>query len=133
MPLHERDAKVVCKPWGRELWLVHESPHYAMKILEVQAGKRLSLQYHREKVETSYVLSGRGRLILEDLQSQTLQTLEIGPQDYYSVVPPQRHRLEAVTDLRLLEVSTPHLDDVVRIEDDHQRPDGHIASEHGGA
>lgn len=132
MLLNERDAKVVSKPWGRELWLVHASPHYAVKILEVRVGKRLSLQYHREKFETGYVLAGRGRLTLEDPTTRKLQVLEIGAGDYYSVVPPQRHRLEAVTDLRILETSTPQLHDVVRIEDDSGRPDGHLPSEHGG-
>lgn len=120
---HCETAKVVEKPWGRERWLVHEGAPYAMKILEVRAGCRLSLQYHRHKQESSYCLEGRGTLVVENLTSGVLEEQPISKGDYYTILPKQIHRVIAITDLALLEVSTPHLDDVVRIEDDTGRID----------
>lgn len=116
-------ALTVEKPWGRERWLVHEGAPYAMKILEVRAGQRLSLQYHRLKQESSYCLSGRGTLVIENPTSGVLEERPLSPHDYYTILPKQIHRVIAITDLALLEVSTPHLNDVVRIEDDTGRID----------
>lgn len=126
----EDAAKVVKKPWGCERWLVHELPHYAAKILEVTAGKRLSLQLHEHKVETSYVLSGTATLELENPVTHVLESHVLTPGMFYTVHPPQKHRLTAITDLRIYEVSTPHLQDVVRLEDDAGRPSGHVPDEH---
>jgi mannose-6-phosphate isomerase len=127
---HEQEMKIVQKPWGRELWMAHGDFPYAFKILEVKAGQRLSLQYHEKKRESAYCLSGEGTLTLENLQTGVMELLRVVPGALYHVVPNQKHRLEAVTDLRIIEVSTPELDDVVRIADDHHRPDGHIEDEH---
>lgn len=106
--------EVVEKPWGREIWFAHER-EYAGKILEVNEGERLSLQYHEKKKETMYVLSGEMKLTLDGEE----RVLREG--DSVTINPGQKHRIEAVTPVRIAEVSTPQLDDVVRIEDDYER------------
>lgn len=123
-------SKIVNKPWGRELWLVYENSPYALKILEVNAGARLSMQYHEKKEESALCLSGSGELIAENIETGEMETHAIIVNNYYSIKPGQKHRIIAITDLRLLEVSTPHLEDVVRIEDDSNRPSGHLTHEH---
>ncbi len=109
-----KPVKVVEKPWGRETWLCVEK-EYAGKILEIKKGCRTSLQYHNKKKESIYVLSGElkiqypnGERILKKGESITIK-------------PGDKHRLCAVKDLVLIEVSTPELDDVVRLEDDYGR------------
>jgi mannose-6-phosphate isomerase len=111
--------KIVEKPWGRELWIAHTN-HYAMKIIEIRAGTRPSLQYHREKHEHIYVDQGRVRLELE-LSDGSMSTEEVGPGTVVEIIPGRKHRLSALSDTRLLEVSTPQLEDVVRVEDDYGR------------
>ncbi len=106
--------KVVPKPWGRELWLV-VNEHYAMKILEVKKGSRLSLQYHQKKHESMYIQSGAMKLTLNDKVFLKREG------DVIDITPGTKHRIEAVEDCRIFEVSTPHLDDVVRVEDDYGR------------
>jgi mannose-6-phosphate isomerase-like protein (cupin superfamily) len=109
------------KPWGHEIWWA-ETDAYAGKLLHVEAGHSLSLQLHREKDETSYLLSGRLRLTRgaspEDLQEQ-----EIEPGFAWRVQPGTVHCIEAVEDSVVLEVSTPQLDDVVRLQDRYGRVD----------
>jgi mannose-6-phosphate isomerase len=107
------------KPWGHELWWA-ETDAYAGKLLHVEAGHRLSIQLHREKDETSYVLSGRLRL-RRDPDVQHLADEEIGPGHAWRVRPGTVHSIEAIEDSVVLEVSTAHLDDVVRLEDDYGR------------
>jgi len=107
---------VVGKPWGREIHFAVEDK-YVGKILEVKAGHRLSHQYHRRKKETMYVLEGRVRLTLGD------EVEVIGRGMSVTLKPGVRHRVEALEDARIIEVSTSHLDDVVRLEDDHGRVD----------
>jgi mannose-6-phosphate isomerase len=109
------------KPWGYELWWA-ETPHYAGKILHVEAGHRLSLQMHREKDESSYLLSGRLRLT-RGPSAEELTTEEIGPGFTWRVEPGTVHTIEALEDSDVLEVSTPHLDDVVRLSDPYGRTD----------
>jgi quercetin dioxygenase-like cupin family protein len=111
--------KIVEKPWGRELWIAH-TDQYAFKIIEIKAGTRPSLQYHQVKRETIYVDAGRVRAELED-DSGSIQVTECGPGAVIDVLPGRKHRIAAIEDTRLLEVSTPQLDDVVRIEDDYGR------------
>ena len=130
-PLYE--PLTVEKPWGREIWYA-DQPHYAGKVLEVKAGARLSLQYHERKTETLYLLSGRVRLVfkkVEDGAEQTEQNVSIAGEDTFEWLPGQAvhiptrtvHRFEAQEDSVLLEVSTPDLTDVVRIQDDYARPE----------
>lgn len=111
--------KIVEKPWGREVWLAH-TDRYAFKLIEFRAGSRSSLQYHERKHETIYV--DRGRLLVEaDGPDGTLESRELGPGDVMENPPGRRHRVTALEDVRLFEVSTPELDDVVRVEDDYGR------------
>lgn len=107
------------KPWGFEIIWAH-TDRYVGKILHINAGHRLSYQFHREKEETIYVLSGSLRLhfALGDEEPQ-VRDLEQG--SVFHVKPGTRHRFEAVEEVELLEASTPELDDVVRLEDAYGR------------
>ncbi len=121
MDLPEEDPmKIVEKPWGREIWIAYENDRYAGKLLEIKAGHRLSLQYHEKKHETLYLLDGKIRFILED-ENGTLVDEVIVPGGVKVVKPNRKHRMEAISDSRFIEFSSPELDDVVRIEDDYQR------------
>jgi mannose-6-phosphate isomerase len=112
-------AKRVPKPWGFELIWAH-TERYVGKLLVIEAGKRLSLQLHRQKDESIFVVSGRLRLELED-EGGTLRVHELGPHEHRRIPTGRRHRFEALERVELLEVSTPELDDVVRLEDDYGR------------
>jgi mannose-6-phosphate isomerase-like protein (cupin superfamily) len=113
------DARRVPKPWGHELIWAH-TDRYVGKVLVIEAGKRLSLQRHEVKDESIYVLSGRLRLLLED-DAGEVRTEELGPGDHRRVETGRIHRYEAIERVELMEVSTPELDDVVRLEDDFGR------------
>ena len=113
------DTRRVPKPWGHELiWALTD--RYCGKVLVIEAGKRLSLQRHHVKDESIYVLSGRLRLYLED-DAGTVQVEELGAGDARRVATGRIHRYEAIDRTELLEVSTPELDDVERLEDDFGR------------
>ena len=109
----------VDKPWGRELIWAH-TDRYVGKVIVIEAGRRLSLQYHELKDEWIHVLSGRLLLTLEDDAGNIVQR-ELGPGEGAHVAPPRRHRYEAIERVELVEVSTPELTDVVRLEDDFGR------------
>jgi mannose-6-phosphate isomerase-like protein (cupin superfamily) len=106
--------KVVPKPWGEEVWLVHND-RYALKILRINQGKRFSLQLHEVKTETWYVTKGELEVRLGE------ETFKALPGDTIHVPPKTIHRLKALTETEFIEVSTPELDDVVRLEDDFGR------------
>ena len=107
------------KPWGWELvWA--ETGDYVGKLLFVRAGEALSLQYHETKDESWLVQTGRARLELGEPGGE-LETIEIGPDDTFRFAPRTVHRMSALEDMLVVEVSTPHLDDVVRIEDRYGR------------
>ena len=108
------EPKIVDKPWGREIWYAHNE-RYAGKVLEVTRGHLLSLQKHRVKHETLYLLSGEIRLTLDDDVVSWLPGMAV------EIAPGTVHRMEALEDSVLLEVSTPELDDVVRLEDRYGR------------
>ncbi|MCS6912040.1 MAG: cupin domain-containing protein [Myxococcales bacterium] len=111
--------RTVDKPWGHELIWAH-TDRYVGKILHIRSGHRLSLQYHRTKDETIMVLSGR--LAFEHFEEgQPSQTVELGPRQPVRIRPGLRHRMTALEDTDVLEVSTPELDDVVRLEDAYGR------------
>jgi mannose-6-phosphate isomerase-like protein (cupin superfamily) len=113
------EAITVAKPWGHELiWA--RTDRYVGKVLHVRAGEALSLQYHRVKDETVMVLSGRLRFefFAEDEEPRSR---ELGPREPFHVAPGLRHRMVAIEDTDVLEVSTPELDDVVRIDDRYGR------------
>jgi mannose-6-phosphate isomerase-like protein (cupin superfamily) len=112
-------ARRVDKPWGHELiWA--RTDRYVGKLLVIRAGKRLSLQYHERKDESIYVLRGRMALHLADERGD-LRVHELGPGDHRRIPTGRTHRFEALTDVEVMEVSTPELDDVVRIADDFGR------------
>lgn len=110
---------IVPKPWGHELIWAH-TDRYVGKILVIEAGKRLSLQYHERKDESIYVISGRLRLHLAD-ETGVVRTEELGPGEFRRVLTGRVHRYEAIERVELCEVSTTELDDVVRLEDDYGR------------
>ena len=104
------------KPWGHELiWALTES--YCGKVLFVKAGCSLSLQFHKEKEESWLVQSGRAKLELGNAGQAVLQQEVIGPGAAFHYRPGTVHRVTALEDTTILEVSTPELDDVVRLED----------------
>lgn len=109
------------KPWGYEIWWA-QTPHYAGKLLHVDAGQKLSLQLHREKDESSYVLSGR-LLLTRGPSLDELVTEEIGPGFAWRAEPGTIHSIEALEDSVVVETSTPQLDDVVRLQDRYGRED----------
>ena len=110
------DVKKVEKPWGHELiWALSET--YAGKVLFVKAGAALSLQFHNEKDESWLVQSGRAKLELGDAGQKTLSEEVIGAGAAFRYRPGTVHRVTAIEDTTILEVSTPQIDDVVRLED----------------
>ncbi len=106
--------QIVPKPWGREVWYADES-EYAGKVIEVTKGHALSLQKHERKKETMYLLSGRLLYHLNGVD------FELNQGECLTVTPGDIHRVEALEDSVILEVSTPHLDDVIRLEDRYGR------------
>ena len=115
------DAAVerVDKPWGYEL-VYALSERYCGKVLFVRAGEQLSLQYHSVKDETIHVWSGRVEFQI-GVAGEALAVEEVGPGRSFRFEPGTVHRMRAIEDTLLLEVSTPHLDDVIRLEDRYGR------------
>jgi mannose-6-phosphate isomerase len=106
------------KPWGYELhWA--KTDRYVGKVLHVKAGHALSLQYHNKKDETMYLYSGK--MVLETEQQGQLVKREMAPGDSVHITPRTVHRITAIEDCDVLEVSTPEIDDVVRLEDRYGR------------
>jgi len=113
------EQRHVPKPWGSEqIWALTE--RYCGKVIRISAGKRLSLQRHERKEESLIVLRGTLRLHLED-DGGIVRVVELGPGESAHVDTHRIHRFEAATDVELVEVSTPEIDDVERLEDDFGR------------
>jgi mannose-6-phosphate isomerase len=129
-PLHLEVVKVVSKHWGEERWLVPEDSPFGFKLIMIHAGKRTSLQYHRQKEEANLILYGDGHVFIGKDVGAPLDRHVLAPGQIAHIRPGMVHRIEAVTDLVLVEVSTPDLDDVIRLEDDMGRGNGRIESEH---
>ncbi len=125
---NEQYPKIVTKPWGKEIWL-ELNDRYCYKRLYINAGHRTSFQYHNHKCETNYIISGTAEIWLEN-KDGVVEKKIMKADDFFNVMPPRKHRVVALTDIILQEVSTPEVDDVIRIEDDAKRPDGRIESEH---
>lgn len=144
------DLKLVNKHWGHELWIADgvRTP-YALKKILFKSGNRTSLQVHRYKVETTYVLSGTGKLYrskeLFDIDQylkvgmteeevikyeQTFDVIDLYEGMAFDIKPGYVHRVVANTDLTFIEASTEHLDDVIRLQDDKGRKHGKIDYEH---
>ncbi len=109
----------VDKPWGHELWFAH-TDRYAGKLLHVRAWHRLSVHYHEAKDEMSYLLSGR-LLLSHGEDAERLNVVEIVVGAVWRNEPGTVHTIEALEDSVMVEVSTPELDDVVRLADNYGR------------
>jgi mannose-6-phosphate isomerase len=114
------EPRKVKKPWGHELiWA--EAEQYVGKVLFVKAGESLSLQFHREKDESWLVHAGRAKIELGSAGNALLSEEVVGPGSAFRFRPGTVHRIIALEDTTILEVSTPQLDDVVRLEDRYGR------------
>jgi mannose-6-phosphate isomerase-like protein (cupin superfamily) len=112
------EIKKVQKPWGHEtIWA--QTDDYVGKILHINAGEALSVQYHNVKDETVYLMSGE--LIYRVWDGDTPRDVDLTIGQAFRITPKTVHQMEAVTDCDILEVSTPHLDDVVRLKDRYGR------------
>jgi quercetin dioxygenase-like cupin family protein len=107
------------KPWGYELWWAL-TDRYAGKMLHIAKGHSLSLQFHEHKDESAYLLTGR-LLLTKGPSEQELTTVELAAGDVWRNEPGDVHTIEALEDSDVLEVSTPELDDVVRLSDSYGR------------
>jgi mannose-6-phosphate isomerase-like protein (cupin superfamily) len=115
----EQVPRRVDKPWGGELiWALTD--RYCGKIITINTGSRLSLQYHEHKDEWIFVTSGRLLLELEN-EAGELESRELGPGEGSHVPVLRRHRYTAIERVELIEVSSPEIDDVVRLQDDYGR------------
>ncbi len=115
----KQNIQKVEKPWGHELiWA--QTKDYVGKILHVKKGQRLSLQYHQVKEETMYVASGKMILVFEDAAGE-LEEITMNAGEAHHIPTGRKHRVVAIEDTDIFEVSTPHLNDVVRIEDTYGR------------
>ena len=133
----EDSAKVVVKPWGKEVWINYrkyeevgdEDKLYVMKKLYIQKGTKTSFQYHEKKVETNFLIKGSVEAWFEATPgSIDVKILSAGA--IWTIPAGIKHRIITLEDVILLEASTPEVDDVVRIEDDTLRGNGRIQSEH---
>lgn len=109
------------KPWGYEIIFTKPDAPTTGKILHLMAGKRLSLQYHDVKEETLCLMQGEAKLTLSNSRDEVVET----PMELfkgYRIVPGQVHRITAVTDIDVLETSTPERGNTVRLQDDLGRP-----------
>lgn len=107
-------SRFMSKPWGREELLV-VNRHYAAKILIVDRGEKISLQYHEKKHETMYFYKGKAKVTIGK------RTLIAKPGTIIEIKPGTVHRVEGIAKAYIFEVSTPHLKDVVRLEDKYKR------------
>ena len=110
-----KSPKIVNKHWGQEIW-ISEEKEYAGKILEINKGAQTSLHYHAKKKETLYVFEGTLNI---ELVNGKLVTVHSGESITFN--PGNAHRLKAIDDVKIFEVSTPQLDDVFRLKDDYKR------------
>jgi mannose-6-phosphate isomerase len=113
-------GEIVEKPWGYESIWAHTNK-YVGKVLHIRKNQSLSYQYHRIKDETIRLLSGAMKMDLEIDGKRS--TVSLSPGDCVHILPNMKHRMIAMEDCDVLEVSTPELDDVVRLEDQYGRVD----------
>lgn len=148
---NKNSVKVVTKPWGYERWIQPGSEQYpfVLKELCLKAGQRTSLQVHKTKSESIFILYGTGQLLISDVDidcdrylnngysteelDKIINNLESVPLHegmVFHTPPGTIHRMMSHTDLVYIEASTTELDDVIRLQDDQNRPNGRIDSEH---
>lgn len=108
--------KRVTKPWGYEV-IFSLTKDYAGKIIHIEKNSRLSLQYHKEKEETIYLFSGKLKLTIGEQREEII----LKPGDSFHIPPKLHHRMDSLETCDIFEVSTPQLEDVVRLEDDYGR------------
>ena len=120
--------KTIYKPWGKEEWL-ELNDRYCYKRIYINAGTKTSYQYHHYKKETNYIIKGSAEVWLEN-DDGVVEKRTMSEGSFFTIDPPKKHRVIAITDVILQEVSTPEVDDVIRIEDDSNRSDGKIDHEH---
>lgn len=118
----------VVKPWGYELWL-ELNEFYAYKLIHMKKGNRCSLQSHKYKIEANYVIEGEAEVLLENDEG-ILEAKIYKAGSGWTVPLNRKHRVIARESYTALEVSTPHLNDVIRFEDDTNRKSGKINGEH---
>lgn len=111
---------MVQKPWGHEL-IYAVTEKYVGKVLHIKKGEALSLQYHNQKDETIHVQRGKIKFFTADSPQAPLKEQILGPGQSFHITPHLVHRMEALEDTDILEVSTPELDDVVRLQDRYGR------------
>lgn len=127
------EIEIKQKPWGHEIWFAH-TEKYAGKILHVKKGHRLSLQYHEQKMETQFVYKGKLKLTygkwsrlknaIPDSEQKKISNLQekiLNQGEKFDIEPLTLHRIEALEDSEIFEVSTPELDDIVKLADDYGR------------
>ncbi|MBP6771571.1 MAG: cupin domain-containing protein [Gemmatimonadaceae bacterium] len=114
------DVRHVPKPWGHETIWAH-TDRYVGKILHVKAGEKLSVQYHERKDETVYLLRGEMKYWVQLPGDTELRDQRLVAGQSFRITPHTIHAIEAVTDIDVLEASTPELDDVVRLNDRYGR------------
>jgi mannose-6-phosphate isomerase len=128
-----QDVKLVRKRWGLERWLHEADAPFGFKVIRLKAGHRTSLQYHERKRETYHILEGEAVLVLRDSKNEPDKRLDFPAGMIAHVEPGAIHRVEAVSDVVLIEASTSDDGtDNIRIEDDYGRDgrDGRIPEEH---
>jgi mannose-6-phosphate isomerase-like protein (cupin superfamily) len=133
----ESNAKVVSKPWGREVWINYtkgevvgvNAKRYVLKKLYINSGTKTSYQYHLNKVETNFLMDGRVEAWFE-VNGGQIDVKELGPGSIWTIPAGTKHRIITLTDVILIEASSPEVDDVIRIEDDTFRGNGRIQDEH---
>lgn len=113
--------KKVEKPWGYELHFVPEDKPYMGKIIHINAGKKLSLQVHDQKIESWFLMNGQAKIIWENEKGE-LEETEMEKGFGYTCHLGQKHRLAGITDCDIVEVSTPEIGNTYRLEDDYFRP-----------
>jgi quercetin dioxygenase-like cupin family protein len=111
-------VKRIPKPWGYEILWAH-TDRYVGKVLHINAGQALSVQYHNHKDETVYLLKGEMKYWVK--LGDELEDVRLREGDAFRITPGTVHYMEAITDCDILEASTPELDDVVRLEDRYGR------------
>lgn len=114
-----RNVVIKLKPWGREIWFAW-TPKYAGKILELKKGHRFSLQYHEKKWESQFVVRGKVKFTFGS-NAKRLRNKILKEGDKMDIPARMIHRAEALTKATLFEVSSPELDDVVKLKDDYGR------------
>ena len=114
------EVRRVDKPWGYEIIWAH-TDRYVGKVLHINAGQALSVQYHERKDETVYLLAGEMKYWVQADGEKELRDMRLRVGDAFRITPHTVHYMEAVTDCDVLEASTPELDDVVRLKDRYGR------------